>query len=140
MSDEEIRESVAQIFGQAAVSPQGKFPFPVGRAFALSLGYDRDILEQLPVSLSESFAGVSNPLAFAELQSGESVLDLGCGAGLDTILASRQVGPGARVIGVDMSSQMLDKARQNAEAVGATNVEFRWGMPSVCLWRTARLG
>ena len=127
MSAEEIREAVSKKYGEVASSPQGEFPFPVGKAFALSLGYDGEGLNRLPPSSSESFAGVSNPLAFAELQEGEIVLDLGSGAGLDAILAASQVGPKGMVIGVDMAEEMIAKAEENAELLRLQNVEFRKG-------------
>jgi arsenite methyltransferase len=81
----------------------------------------------LPNSVTESFAGVGNPFSVGELQPGQTVLDLGCGAGLDSILAARKVGLSGKVIGVDFSPEMIDKATSSAQALGLTNVEFRQG-------------
>ncbi len=119
-----LRRAVARQYGQVAVQPHGNFPFAVGRAFAESLGYQPDLLDTLPASAVESFTGISNPLAFAELQPGEIVLDLGCGAGVDTLLMARQVGPAGRVIGVDLASEMVDKARTNAANLDLSQVDI----------------
>jgi arsenite methyltransferase len=81
----------------------------------------------LPDSVIESFAGVGNPFVYGPLQAGEIVVDIGSGAGFDSVLAARQVGPSGHVIGVDMTTEMLRKARANAEALGLTNLEFRDG-------------
>ena len=94
---------------------------------AEGVGYDREVLDRLPESAAESFAGVGNPFAWGLLREGETVVDLGSGAGLDALLAGQQAGPSGRVIGVDMTDAMLEKARANAALVGATNVEFRKG-------------
>jgi ubiquinone/menaquinone biosynthesis C-methylase UbiE len=88
------------------------------------LGYDAHEIDRLPLSVTESFAGVGNPLALGALHRGQTVLDLGCGAGLDSILAARRVGPTGKVIGVDFSGEMVEKARRNADAVGLSNVAF----------------
>ncbi len=84
-------------------------------------------IEGLPSSMTESFGGCGNPIALASLKEGETVLDLGSGAGLDAYFAARQVGPDGKVIGVDMTPEMLAKARANAEEMGMTNIEFREG-------------
>ena len=84
-------------------------------------------IDELPDPATESFAGVGNPFSLGEVGLGQTVLDLGCGAGMDSILAARRVGPSGRVIGIDMSEDMVDKARQNAEVLGLTNVDFRCG-------------
>lgn len=91
------------------------------------MGYDAHQIDSLPRSVTESFAGVGNPLALGELRAAETVLDLGSGAGLDSILAARRVGPTGKVIGVDFAAEMVEKAKRNADAVGATNAEFRQG-------------
>ena len=90
------------------------------------LGYDAADLAELPKG-ADMGLGCGTPLAFAALNEGEVVLDLGSGGGIDAFLAGKQVGPGGRVIGVDMTPEMLAKARDNAARVGAANVEFRLG-------------
>lgn len=88
------------------------------------LGYDT---EGMPISATESFAGCGNPVALASLKEGEVVLDLGSGAGLDMFVASKKVGGTGKVIGVDMTPAMIEKAKKNAEELGITNVDFRFG-------------
>lgn len=93
-------------------------------SLANALGYDT---EGMPLSATESFAGCGNPVALASLEEGEVVLDLGSGAGLDMFVASKKVGDTGKVIGVDMTPAMIEKAKKNAEKLGITNVEFRFG-------------
>ena len=122
---EQIRSTVKERFAKVADSPQEKYPFAIGPESARALGYDAAEIGGLPASLTESFAGVGNPLALGELRAGDTVLDLGSGAGVDSILAARRVGPTGKVIGVDMTEEMVAKARANAAAAGVTNAEFR---------------
>jgi arsenite methyltransferase len=121
---EEIRAAVEQRFAQVARSPDQEKKFPVGPASAKRLGDDPQEIDALPPSVTESFCGVGNPLGLGDLHAGQTVLDLGCGAGLDSILAARRVGPTGKVIGVDMSEEMIEKARRNAQVLGMRNVEF----------------
>ena len=124
---DEIKEQIRRRFVQVALDPAGELKFPVGPESAQRLGYDAAEIDALPPQVTESFAGVGNPLALGDLRAGEVVLDLGCGAGMDSILAACRVGPTGRVIGVDMTAAMVEKARANALAAGAANVEFRHG-------------
>lgn len=126
-SREEIRRSVRERFAALARSPGAEQGFPVGLENARSLGYPANEIDGLPGSVTESFAGVGNPLSLGPIATGQTVLDLGCGAGMDSILAARRVGPSGRVVGVDVSDEMVDKARRNAELLGLANVEFRSG-------------
>ncbi len=119
-----IRAEVVERFTRIAHAPQQEEKFPVGPASAKTLGYDADVIDQLPPSVTESFTGMGNPLALRKLMTGEAVLDVGCGAGLDSILAARAVGPSGKVIGVDMIKAMVDKAKTNAKMAGVANVEF----------------
>lgn len=105
--------------------PQEEHAFQVGRAFAESLGYPHDLLEALPAACTDAFAGVSNVAVFAVIPASSIVLDLGCGAGLDSLIVARRVGPNGKVVGVDFSEAMLDRARRAAVEAGVTNVEFR---------------
>lgn len=123
-----LREAIQLEYQEVAASPDKGFHFIVGRPLAERLGYPMDEVDQLPKGVVESFAGVGNPFALGPLNRGEIVADLGSGAGLDSILAMRQVGPTGRVIGVDMTEEMLEKARANAEATGHTQIEFREGL------------
>ena len=123
-NQDEIQESVRQRFSRVACDPRKEKKFPVGAASAKALGYSIAEIDALPAQASESFAGVGNPLSLGAIHQGQSVLDVGCGAGLDSLLAARRVGPSGKVIGVDYTPEMIDKARRNAALVGIENVEF----------------
>lgn len=123
----ELRQTVEVRFDNVATAPENEQIFPVGPASAIALGYDANEIEALPPSATESFCGVGNPLGLGELSPGETVLDLGSGAGLDCLLAAQKVGPTGKVIGIDMTQAMLNKARHNASAMCLENVEFRQG-------------
>jgi arsenite methyltransferase len=101
--------------------------FPVGPESAKRLGYEARAIDTLPLGVTESFAGVGNPFALGDLQPGQRVLDLGCGAGMDSILAARRIAPGGTVIGVDMTEEMLAKARRNTEALGLRHLDYQLG-------------
>ena len=119
-----LRAAVREAYSAAAGEPEGRHPFPVGRSFAESLGYPADELAALPGVAVEAFTGVSNVSVFADLRSGMRVLDLGCGAGLDSLIAARRVGNRGEVVGVDFSATMLRRARQAASEAGARNLVF----------------
>src|SRR5579875_1551377 len=116
--------AVEQRFAQVARSPEQETKSPVGPASAKKLGYDPNEIDALPPSVTESFCGVGNPLGLGELCAGQTVLDLGSGAGLDSLLAARRVGPAGKVVGVDLCSEMIEKARHNASLLELHNVEF----------------
>jgi SAM-dependent methyltransferase len=124
MSPEEIQQAVAEKYSQVALTPRASFNFPVGRRFAESVGYSREMLDGLPASMWESFTGAGNPQPHVELRVGETVLDLGCGAGLDLYLYAKAVGDGGKVYGLDISSAMIEKARKNLESVRVHDVEL----------------
>lgn len=123
-TSEEIKAAVAERYGAVATAPGQNFNFPVGRAFAESVGYPPELLDRLPAGMWESFTGAGNPQDFVDAKPGETVLDLGCGAGLDLYLYSRKVGPTGRLYGLDLSQAMLDKARNNLTSLDITNVEW----------------
>lgn len=123
-SFEEIKAAVAERYGQVATSPGQKFNFPVGRRFAESVGYDSALLDRLPESMWESFTGAGNPQPYVDAQPGETVLDLGCGVGLDVYLYAEKVGSSGRLYGLDLSRAMIDKARDNLSSLGVANVEW----------------
>lgn len=124
-SGETLRQAVCRAYSDAAEHPEGEHPFPVGRAFALSLGYPAEWLEQLPAAAVDAFTGVSNVSVFADIPEGATVLDVGCGAGLDSLIAARRAGPRGRVIGLDFSEAMLRRAEAAAREAGVENVTFR---------------
>jgi SAM-dependent methyltransferase len=122
LSPADIRGAVAERYGQVAAQPGESFNFPVGRAFAEAIGYPAELLATLPAPAVAAFAGVTYAHDYAALQPGETVLDLGCGAGMDAIVAARAVGPAGRVLAVDYSAPMVALARDNARAAGVTNL------------------
>lgn len=126
-SVDEIRDKVRRRFVTVALDPQAPQRHPTGPDSAKRLGYDPAEIDALPASVTESFAGVGNPLALGDLRPGEAVLDLGCGAGLDSVLAARRVGPTGRVVGVDATAEMVAKARTGAAAAGVANAAFHHG-------------
>jgi arsenite methyltransferase len=120
---EATRNAVRDAYSEAARRPRGSHPFPVGRRFAKSVGYPVALLKTIPKRAVESFSGVSNVSVLSDIPEGITVLDLGCGAGLDAIVASRRVGPRGRVVAVDFSSDMVRKARRAIEEAGADNID-----------------
>jgi SAM-dependent methyltransferase len=122
-----IQAQVRERFGRIAATPGREQRFPVGPESAKRLGYDPQEIDRLPRSVTESFCGVGNPLALGQVHPGETVLDVGCGAGLDCFLAARRVGPAGTVVGVDLTEKMIDKARSHATALGLENIVFILG-------------
>ena len=125
--EDALRASVMDRFGKIAIAPTQERKFPVGPGSAKRLGYDPAEVDALPSAVTESFCGVGNPFLMGEPNSGQTVLDVGCGAGFDTLLAAQRVGPNGKVIGVDFTLQMIAKARTNAESLGLMNVELVLG-------------
>lgn len=123
-----LRGQIRDKYTDVALTPEEGFHFHTGRPLARTLGYDDATVDPLPQGAVESFAGTGNPFSFGDLRAGETVLDIGCGAGFDTLIAARQVGPTGRVIAVDMTPAMLDKAAAAAEQMGLSSVDFRQGL------------
>ncbi len=125
---ETLREQVRDKYREVAVDPHRTFHFHTGRPLAARLGYERDAVDALPDRAVESFAGVGNPFSLRRLEPGERVVDVGSGAGFDSFIAADQVTDTGRVVGVDMTQEMLTKSRETAAALGYTHVEFREGL------------
>jgi len=123
-----LRAEIRSIYARVATEPSGNFHFHRGPAYAAEmLGYDANALAELPADTTASFAGVANPHRIAPLSPGATVVDIGCGAGMDLLLAARAVGRRGRAIGIDMTEPMADRARTGARAIGLDNVEVRLG-------------
>ena len=119
-----LRSEIEKTYTEVSTEPAKDFIFPTGRAWAEELGYPEPELSQVPEATVESFAGVANPHSLGRIEQGATVLDLGCGAGTDLLVAAQMVGPSGRVIGVDMTASMLARARASADAMGIRNVEL----------------
>ncbi|OPY79959.1 MAG: Demethylmenaquinone methyltransferase [Syntrophorhabdus sp. PtaU1.Bin153] len=119
-----LYEGVRRTYSAVAEKPSEWHPFPVGRDFVESLGYPKALLQTLPALSVDAFAGLSNVSLYAEIPEGSTVLDLGCGAGLDTFIAARRTGPNGRVIGIDFSRSMVDRALRALKETGLANIEF----------------
>ncbi len=127
VDQEELRCQIQAKYTDVALDPDKGFHFHTGRPLAAMLGYDSADVAWLPASTVESFAGTGNPFSLGLLPQEASVVDIGCGAGFDTLLAARQVGPRGQVIAVDMTPAMLEKTRENAARQGLAQVEVRHG-------------
>ena len=122
-----LKDKVNEAYSGVAAHPEQKHPFPIGRELAENLEYPSEVLDNVPKPSVEAFAGVSNVSLFAELPAGVTVLDLGCGAGMDSIIAARRVGPAGRVIGIDFSEAMLVRARAAKELVNLPHLQYQQG-------------
>ena len=123
-----LRQEIQSIYARVATDPTGAFHFHRGPAYAADLlGYDADALAALPASSTEPFAGVANPHRIAPLRAGTTVADIGCGAGMDLLLAARAVGATGHAIGVDMTEAMAERTRAGARALGFDHVDVRLG-------------
>jgi arsenite methyltransferase len=125
---EELRCLISNKYTEVAKTPEKGFHFHTGKPLAMMLGYPEETVDALPSGTVESFAGTGNPFSMGDMHSGETVLDVGCGAGFDTIIAARQIGQSGRVISVDMTPAMLEKAQAGARQAGAGNIDFRKGL------------
>ena len=124
---ETLREAIQEEYTAVACDPHRGFHFHTGRPLASRLGYRKEWLDGVPEPAIESFAGTGNPFALGRIESGERVVDIGSGAGIDSLIAGRMVGSTGSVIGVDMTRAMVEKARAAASLAGVHHVEFRRG-------------
>lgn len=124
MDPDRIRDVICRRYAAVAAEPAGQFRYPVGRESAERLGYRADVLDRLPPDVVRHFVGVGNPFLLGEPRGGMRVVDVGCGGGFDSLVAARRVGPAGRVIGVDMSREMLAVARAGLSFDGSANVAF----------------
>ncbi len=122
---EEIQSAVRKKYAEVSESAEGRFKYPTGKEGASALGYDLSIMGEMSDELMESFCGVGNPFNLGPINEGDSVLDIGSGAGFDLIVASRMVGPGGKVCGIDLTPEMAQKAVTNLKVAGVNNGEVR---------------
>jgi arsenite methyltransferase len=122
-----LRDEIQKTYSDVSTKPEEEFIFPTGRHWAEDLGYPPE-LANVPEASVESFAGVANHFVLGGIAEGATVLDLGCGAGTDLLIAAQMVGPAGRAIGIDMTPTMLERARRSAEQMGLDNVELYEGL------------
>ena len=128
LDTQKLRDEIRSIYARVATEPSGDFHFHRGPKYAAEfLGYEYRVLADLPNESTASFAGVANPHRMGPIGEGSVVVDIGCGAGMDLLLAAKSVGPTGRAIGVDMTEAMLEKASMAAREAGLNNVEVRLG-------------
>jgi arsenite methyltransferase len=123
-----LREDVKEKYREVALDPSGEYHFHTGRPLAKRLGYDDAVVSALPDAAVESFAGVGNPFSLRTLEAGEKIVDIGSGGGFDCFVAGAVVGSSGRVVGVDMTDEMLDKSRATATLMDQGHIEFRKGL------------
>ena len=127
VSADQLRDAVKSEYANVAIDPDRGYHFHTGRDAADRLSYDPALYAQVPEASIASFAGTGNPFLAGPLQPGETVVDAGSGAGFDSLIAGVMVGPEGRVTGIDMTAEMLAKARSGATEMGAGHVEFQEG-------------
>jgi SAM-dependent methyltransferase len=127
LSDAALRDAIKKEYENVAINPEKGYHFHTGREAANRIGYDKTLYDTVPEKNIASFAGTGNPFNLCPINPGDVVVDVGSGSGFDALIASRMVGAKGRVIGIDMTPEMLKKARSGTEEMGTTNVEFRKG-------------
>lgn len=120
-----IETGIREKYIKVAKSPEGQFKYPTGKKGLEALYYDKTMIDKLPDAVASSYCGVGNPFSLGKINTGEQVLDIGCGAGVDTILASLMTGPTGNVVGVDIMIEMLQKAEANLKITDLKNVTFK---------------
>src|SRR5215212_9620239 len=123
-----LRDEIQKTYTDVATDTEQDFIFPTGRSWAQDLGYPEPELSRVPDATVESFAGVANHWLLGRLEPGATVLDLGCGAGTDLLIAAQMVGAEGRAIGIDMTPAMLARGRESAAAMGLENIELHEGL------------
>ena len=122
-----LRDEIQKTYGKVSTKPEEAFIFPTGRPWAEDLGYPPE-LANVPERSVESFAGVANHFVLGRIDKGATVLDLGCGAGTDLLIAAQMVGPTGRAIGIDMTPTMLERARRSADEMALDNIDLHEGL------------
>jgi SAM-dependent methyltransferase len=120
-----IKESLQQKYAKVSVNPEGLFRYPTGRAGLEALNYDPQVVRALPEAAVASYCGVGNSFTLGPIHKGETVLDIGCGGGVDTLAAAIMAGPKGKAVGIEMIPEMLARARENLRDTSLTNVTFQ---------------
>ncbi len=120
-----IEEGIRGKYKQVAKSPEGQFKYPTGKKGLETLNYDRTVIENLPDAVASSYCGVGNPFSATNINEGDQVLDVGCGAGVDAIIASMMTGPTGHVVGIDIVPEMIGTAESNLKMTDRKNVAFQ---------------
>jgi arsenite methyltransferase len=120
-----IEEGIRQKYKKVAISPEGSFQYPTGKVGLKGQNYNPEILEKLPNDILASYCGVGNPFSLGTINAGEAALDIGCGAGVDTLIAATMVGEKGRVVGIDLIPEMLERAKENLQKISLNNVTFQ---------------
>jgi SAM-dependent methyltransferase len=124
-----LRRAIAHVYTEVVTDPKKRYHFHTGPDYAVErLGYAQGELAELPDSVTAPFAGVGNPLSLGGPRPGQTVVDIGAGSGMDTFLAAKAVGPGGRVVAVDMTEAMLERGRENIALTGLRQVDYRAGL------------
>lgn len=122
---EQINAGIREKYNKVAVTPKGHFKYPTGREGLKGLHYDEELIANLPGTVADSFCGVGNPFSLGRIDQGEKILDIGCGAGVDTILAAISVGAKGSATGVDIVPEMIARAENNLQVMDLGNVNFQ---------------
>ena len=120
-----IEAGIREKYSKVAQSPDGQFKYPTGKQGLEALNYENALIEKLPDAVASSYCGVGNPFSLGKINQGENILDIGCGAGVDTILAAIIVGSKGSVVGVDIVPEMIARAESNLQMMGLDNVNFQ---------------
>ena len=120
-----IEAGIHEKYIKVAKSPEGQFKYPTGKKGLEALHYDKTLIDKLPDAVTSSYCGVGNPFSLGKINTGEQVLDIGCGAGVDAVLASVMTGPTGNVVGVDIVPEMLQQAETNLRVTDLKNVIFK---------------
>lgn len=124
-----IQEGIRKRYARVSVTPERSFRYPTGIAALKKLEYDPRLISALPAEVTSSYCGVGNPFRLGPIRKGEAVLDVGCGGGVDSLVAAMMVGPTGKVIGIDVVPEMLQRARENLEKTSIDNVSFQESSP-----------
>jgi SAM-dependent methyltransferase len=122
---DKIQKAIRKKYSKAAESPEGLFKYPTGRAGLEALQYDAELIGGVPAAVINSYCGVGNPFSLGPISAGNAVLDIGCGAGVDTLIAAMMTGPSGRVCGIDSTPEMLARAEENLSRTHLRNVTFQ---------------